>query len=190
MQVLSRVVSKFPKPGAAGRAALALAALLAASGCQNDPDEKAPQCPTALFPPDAATITRYDGKGTDLTNLVLSGRMLDVKGACKGQIGHKVLKARAHVEMQLTRGPAFTGRDIDVRYNVAVVKNGQPLEKQALVQHVTFPPNVDSVQVTGQEVKFTFPTDRGLNGPSYTIYFLFELTPEELQANQAALRNK
>lgn len=162
-------------------------ALLALAACTPDPEEKAPQCPVAIAPTDAATLTRYDGRGTDLTNLVLSGRVLDLKAACRGLLGHNTLKAQTQLQMVLTRGPAATGRDVDVPYVVAVMKDGALLERREYSQHVTFPPNVDTVQVTGQEVNLAFPTDRGLTGPNYTIYFVFELTPAELAANQRAL---
>lgn len=168
------------------RAAMAGLAALALAGCNGDPDEQAPACPQAFLSPDAATLTRYDGHGTDLTNLVLSGRLTDIKGACRGLLGHREITARAHVEMVLTRGPAARGRAVDVPYNVAVVHDGQVLEKQQFVQHVVFPPNVETVQVTGQEVKLKLQTRRGLTGPSYAIYFVFELTPAELAANQRA----
>ena len=167
--------------------AAALLGALSLAACTPDPDEQAPQCPLAYLRPDAATLTRYDGRGTDLTNLVLSGRLQNIHGACKGLLGHKKLTAHAHVEMVLTRGPAAQGRDVDVPYNIAVVSKGRVLQKQELVQHVTFPPNVDTVQVAGQDVDMDFPTDRGLTGPNYTIYFVFELTPAELAANQRAL---
>jgi hypothetical protein len=170
-----------------GPAAMLVLSGLALSACTPDPDEQAPQCPLAYLRPDAATLTRYDGKGTDLTNLVLSGRLQNIRGACKGLLGHKNLTAHAQVEMVLTRGPAARGRDVDVPYNIAIVRSGQVLQKQELVQHVTFPPNVDTVQVTGQDINLAFPTDRGLTGPNYTIYFVFELTPAELAANQRAL---
>jgi hypothetical protein len=168
----------------------AAAALLALAACTPDPDEKAPECPVAMLRPDASTLTRYDGHGTDLTNLVLSARMQDVKGACKGLLGHNTLAAHAHAEMVLTRGPAATGRDADVPYIVAVMKGGQVLEEHDYVQHVSFPPNVDTVQVKGTEVYFSFPTHRGLGGQNYTIYVLFNLSPAELAANQRALGAK
>ena len=177
-----------------GRAALAIPAafmailsLTALTACTPDPDEQAPQCPLRYLRPDAATLSRYDGHGTDLTNLVLSGRLQNIQGACKGLLGHQKLTAHAHIEMVLTRGPAASGREFDVPYIVAVTKKGQVLQKQELIQHVVFPPNVDTVQATGEEVNMVFPTDRGLTGPNYTIYFLFDLTPAELAANQRAL---
>lgn len=167
------------------RAAFLAAAAAALTGCVNDPDEKAPQCPLAYLRPDAATLTRYNGRGTDLTDLVLTARMLDIKGTCSGVLGGKSLKAHAHVEMVMTRGPAAQGRSVSVPYNVAIVEQGRVLQKQQLTANVAFPPNVDTVQVRGDEVNFLFPTPHGLGGANYTIYFVFELTPAELAANQA-----
>ena len=128
---------------------LFLTGLLSLGACTPDPDEQAPQCPLAYLRPDAATLTRYDGRGTDLTNLVLSGRLLNINGACKGLLGHRKLTAHSQVQMVLTRGPAAKSRAFDVPYNIAIVRQGQVLQKQELVQHVVFPPNVDTVQVSG-----------------------------------------
>jgi hypothetical protein len=186
MQVLRSLTSH----GRVATPCLALLALLAVGGCENDPDEKAPACPIALTRPDASSLTRYDGRGTDLTDLVLNARITNVKGFCKGQLGHKTLDAHAHIEMLVTRGPAAQGRDMTLQYNVAVMHNGVILERKPYVQHIVFPPNVDSVQVQGEEIPFTFTTERGLTGPSYKIYFVLQLTPEELAANQRALQAK
>ncbi len=161
--------------------------LVALAGCQADPDEKAPQCPVALTRADAASVARYDGRGRDLTNLVLSAKLEDVKGVCQGQLGHSLLKATAHAQFLLTRGPAAQGRDADLQYDVAILKNDRILEKKLYTQHVTFPSNVDTVEVTGDDIAFSFPTKRGLGGPNYKIYFVLELTPDELAANEAAL---
>ena len=93
----------------------------------------------------------------------------------------------SHAEMVLTRGPAAHGREFDVPYIVAVTKKGVLQQKQELIQHVVFPSNVDTVDVTGEDVNMVFPTERGLTGPNYTVYYLFELSPAELAANQRAL---
>jgi hypothetical protein len=185
MQVLKSPKSR----GALARLAPALA-FLALAGCQADPDEKAPQCPVFTTQADADHVARYDGRGQDLSNLVLSARLQDVKGACKGQLGHKIITAHAHAIFVLTRGPAAQGRDTDLQYNVAVRKDGRTLQETQYTQHVAFPSNVDSVQVTGDEIKFSFPTQRGLSGPSYTVYFVLQLSPGELAANQRALQSK
>lgn len=157
--------------------------LLGLAGCDNNPDETAAECPKFKLLPhdDGATLLRYTARGTDLTDLVLSGRITDVKGACIGLLGGRQVKARAHVVMVLTRGPAATSAETDVRYGMGVVKRGQILDApQIFTQHVSFPPNVNTVQVSGQDVNFAFPTPRGVTGPDYQVYVYFQLTPAEL----------
>jgi hypothetical protein len=163
--------------------ALACIPLLGLAGCDNNPDETAAECPKFKLLPhdDGATLLRYTPRGTDLTDLVLSGRITDVKGACIGLLGGRQVKARAHVVMVLTRGPAATSAETDVRYGMGVVKRGQILDApQIFTQHVAFPPNVNTVQVAGQDVNFAFPTPRGVIGPDYQVYVYFQLTPAEL----------
>ena len=173
--------ASLPTIGLAGLALLGIAAL---GGCASDPEEKAPQCPQPYLLPNAASLTRYGPRGTDLTDLVLSGRMIDVKGGCGGVLGGKHVTAHAHVEMVLTRGPASTSNTVDVPYSIGIVKSGQVLQAHDYVEHVVFPPNVNTVQVTGQEVNFDFPTPKGITAPSYHVYFYFQLTPEELARNK------
>jgi len=175
-------------PRAAMRAAmLAAVSVVALAACTPDPDEKAPQCPVPLVPKDAASITRYDGRGTDLTDLVYSARLVNVVGTCKGMLGHNNVKASAHAELIVTRGPAAQGREIDLPYNLAVVRDGAVIDHRELVQHIAFPPNVDTVRVTGEERWFTIPAPRGLGAQNYKLYYLLALTPAELEANRKAL---
>jgi hypothetical protein len=164
--------------------AAALAACLALTGCGGDPNEEAAQCPVAALLPDAATLTRYRATGTDLANLELSVRLTDVQGACVGQMGVQQEGAHAHVVMLVVRGPASDANAVDVPYAVGVMRNGRILDEHSYVQHVVFPPNVNTVQVTGQEVKFMLPTGRGVSAPSYHLYFWLKLSPAELAANR------
>ena len=157
--------------------------LLGLSSCDLDPDETAAQCPkfTLLPHDDGATLARYTSRGHDLTDLVLSGRITDIKGACIGVLGIKQLKVKAHLIMVLTRGPAATSSEVDVPYGMGVVKRGQIIgAPQFFTQHAVFPPNTNSIQVEGQEVDFTFPTPKGLVGPDYHVYVFFKLSPSEL----------
>lgn len=180
------------RPRTTGQAARLLAtpallslALLAA--CAADPEEKAPLCPQAYLRADAANLTRYNGRGHDLTDLVLNVRLVDVKGACVGQLGKSLVKSHVHAVMLVTRGPAAQGRDVDIQYNVALTHKGKLERHEAHTQHITFPPNVDTVQVTSDEVEFDLQTKRGVGGQEYSIYFVLQLTPAELAANRAAL---
>jgi hypothetical protein len=168
--------------------AAALAFCMALAGCHGDPNEEAAQCPKPYLLPDAASLVRYKGSDTDLSDLILNVRLTDVQGACSGKIGTRLEGAHAHVVMQVTRGPASQATEVDIPYGVGVMRAGNILGEEHYVQHVVFPPNVDAVQVTGEEIKFSLPTGKVVTGPSYHLYFWLQLTPEELRANR--LRGK
>jgi hypothetical protein len=161
-----------------------MAAALALGGCSGDPNEEAAECPKPYLLPDAASLSRYNGHGTDLADLVLNVRLTDVRGACVGKLGVRQEGAHAHVVMVVNRGPASRGNEVDIPYGIGVVLNGQIKDEHDYVQSVVFPPNVNTVQATGQEVNFLFPTAKTVTGPSYHIYFFLKLSPEELEANR------
>jgi hypothetical protein len=166
-------------------ALLLAAACLALSACGADPNETAAQCPKPYLLPDAASLARYRGTGRDLSDLVLSARLTDVRGACIGLLGTHQEGAHVHVVMTVTRGPAATSAEADIPYGLGVLRDGAILDEARYVQHVVFPPNVDTVQVTGQEVQMKLPTRKGVTGPSYHLYFWLQLTPAELAANRS-----
>ena len=152
-------------------AVLSLVAALAVGGCNADPDEQAVQCPKPYLLPDAASLARYRSTGHDLSDLVLSVRLTDVQGACAGKLGTKLEGAHAHVVLVVTRGPAATGSEADVPYGLGVMRDGRILDEARYVQHVVFPPNVNTVQVTGQELQLKLPTNKYVTLPSYHLYF-------------------
>ena len=162
----------------------ALLLALAASACHADPNEEAVQCPRAYVLPEASHVSHFDGRGTDISDLVLGARLTDVQGACSGKLGVREEGAHGHVVMVVTKGPAATSNEADVGYILGVVRDGQILDKAAYVQHVTFPPNVSNLEVTGQEIALKLPTGKGVSGPNYHLYFMLNLTPEELAANR------
>ena len=158
--------------------------LLALAGCNADPEEQAVQCPKPYLLPDAARLVRYDSRGTDISDLLLSVRITDVQGACSGKLGVRAEGAHVHAVMVATRGPAATSAEADIPYGVGVTRAGGIIDEKFYTQHVTFPPNVTTLQVTGQEIHMTLPTSKDIAGPSYHLYFFLKLSPEELQANR------
>jgi hypothetical protein len=65
------------------------------------------------------------------------------------------------------------------------MRDGEVLDEHSYQQHIVFPSNVGTVQVTGQEIPFLFPTAKSLTGPNYHLYFWLDLTPADLAANRA-----
>ncbi len=157
---------------------------LAVAACHADPNEEAVQCPRAYVLPEASHVSHFDGRGTDISDLVLGVRLTDVQGACSGKLGVREEGAHGHVVMVVTKGPAATSNTADVGYILGVVRNGVILDRASYVQHVVFPSNVDTLEMTGQEIALKLPTGKGVSGPSYHLYFMLNLTPEELAANR------
>ncbi len=164
-------------------AALACTAVLAGCG-SDDPNEFPPACPAASILADGADLTRNDGHGFDITNVVLDGRMTGLQGKCRRSEDHKTLDAELRVGMDLTRGPSAAGRTAAVPYFVAVSRDDRILDKRVLTINVTFPANTDRLHVDGEPVMLAFPTPKGVIGPNYKIVVGFQLTPQELAANR------
>jgi hypothetical protein len=163
---------------------LTLAAALALAGCNADPNEEAMQCPLLYRLPDASRLARYDGRGTDISNLILSVRLADAKGACSGRLGAQQEGAHVHAVMIVTRGPAARSAEADIPYKIGVLHEGAIISEKSFVQHVVFPPNVTTLEVTGEEIPMVLPVGKAVTGPSYHLYLWLQLSPAELQANR------
>ncbi len=169
-------------PGAWSGALLLVA--LSASGC-TDPNSFAPACPVSEIVPEAGDITRWRGSGHDVTDLALSGKITGVKADCFAGEKPGTIRGRVQVQLALNRGPAASGRSVSVQYFVAVTRGQNILDKAVYPIQATFPPNVDTLSFTGEEVNLVFPTPKGVSGPDYTVEYGFQLSPEELAANRA-----
>jgi len=165
----------------------ALPALMLAPlfGCGPGRNEFAPACPVAALVPALADLTRFNGNGHDLTDLVVQARIVQVNGACSpGSAG--TLATSVSISITMQRGPGMNGREADVPVFVAVAKGEDVLDKQMLPVHVVFPPNVDRVTMTSKPIDLSLPVNESVNGPSYRIIAGFQLTPDEVEANRRA----
>jgi hypothetical protein len=171
------------------QAALA-AGLLLLSGCgggsQNAAGPQfAPPCPRPALVRQAEDITRYNGAGNDMTDMVLDGRITGLRGSCQLADQAEQLDVMVQVDLDLARGPAAPGRTLDVAYFVAATEGDQILQKQVQFARVAFPPNVDRVRVSGRPVHLRLAVGPNKSGAAYAIRVGFQLTPEELQLNRA-----
>ncbi len=162
-------------------AALIVPAL--AAGCGQSDDTFAPICPTLALVKDGADITRFNGRGQDVTDLVVAGRITAVPAACSWG-GRNVVKSSLRVSMSVFKGPAAQGRVINLPYFVAVTLNGNVVDKQNFVYPVSFPPNVDRVSVTSDEVQLRMSISKEAPASMYRVYVSFALNPEELAFNR------
>ncbi len=164
---------------------LALPILALLAGCAStDPYAFPPVCPQFGTVPDAADVTRFRGRGTDLTDMAMDARITAPRGKCARDAEGR-LKVDTFVRLLVTRGPAAQGRTESVDYFIAVVEGqGRILAKYPLRAQVEFPPNVDRVELTGETVTLSLPTKAGKGGDAFTLLSGFQLTPAELAFNR------
>lgn len=167
-----------------------LAAPLVLSGCDSwsrIKGREAPPCPPVYIMADAAKITKYrPGPGRDLTDVEMEGEVVAFKGDCI--YDDKGGEVSLQLAFELRRGPAATGRTLDVTYFVAVPKfYPAPGAKGLFTFPVTFPETVDRIRVTDDEVSMRLPVRDKELIDNYEIYLGFQLTPEEMEDNR---RNK
>ena len=173
----------FPRPTLPGAAfVLVLVCSLSACGGPDRP-QFAPVCPQTGILSDAADITTFRGTGTDLTDMVLDGRVTGLSGKCASpDMDH--LRTQISVNMDLTRGPAMRGRTTDVTYFVSVSRGDTILDKKAYTLHVTFNDNSERLRLTGDQLDILLPTPGKVTGSDFRILVGFQLDPAELAFNR------
>lgn len=173
---------------------LAVVAGLALAGC-TDPNAFAPACPGLRLLPDGADLTRFNGTGRDLTDLVFQARLDGVPpstGSCKwADKTHTRVAVTMQVAMTATRGPAMAGRSSALPYFVAVGEGPgghQILDRQEYATKITFPGNVDRTSVVSDPVTLLLPVSREKSAAAYTVWVSLQLTPDELTYNRTHAR--
>ncbi len=133
--------------------------------------------------PDAADITRFNGQGRDVTNLVVRGRLTDVPAICElAKPG--TVRATLHVGADFTRGPAAAA-GAPVGYFIALMRGEKVLSEQDFAFAPTFGANVDFASVRGDDIELLLPVDKANSAATYRIFVGFRLTQDELAYNRA-----
>ena len=162
---------------------LLLLAAVGLAGCGPTLPRFPPACPVTGILRDGADMTRFRGNGTDLTDMVVDGRITGVSGKCAlDDLTH--LHTVISVSMNLTRGPAAEGRQADVTYFVSVSRGDTILDKRDYTLNVGFPRNSERVRLTGDQIDLVLPVSSSLSGSAYSVLVGFQLTPEQLAFNR------
>lgn len=163
-------------------AAVSILPTLLLAGC-GPSDQFPPICPSVALLADAADLTQYSPKGQDLTDLMLDGRITAVPATCRrGAPG--VVSVTLKVSATVTRGPAFTERDVSVPIIVGVTDGGEVRDRKAFTLAGHYKSNVDTMLLTSQDINLDFPVTPQKNAGAYRIYVGFQLTPDELALNR------
>ncbi|MBU6499635.1 MAG: hypothetical protein KGQ40_13995, partial [Rhodospirillales bacterium] len=130
-----------------------------------------------------ADLTQFDAHGQDLTDTELQARITGVPAVC-GAGPHGTVKAQIQVDMDLSRGPAATGRDVGVPYFITIMRGGAVLEQKDYVATTQFPANLDSIKISDDPINMVFPVSAQVPSGAYVIYVGFRLTAAQLAYNR------
>ena len=164
--------------------ALLLLATLGLAGCGGANLPKfPPACPVTGILRDGADSTQFRGTGTDVTDMVLDGRITGLSGKCNlDDVTH--LHTVISVSMELTRGPAAQGRQGSVTYFISVSRGDTILDKKDYTVNVEFPRNSERLRLTGDQIDLTLPVNDKRSGAAYSVLVGFQLSPEQLAFNR------
>lgn len=162
-------------------AALGLVAFGLAS-CGPGKGQFAPACPVPGLVRPLQELSRYRGASTDLRELVIRARIIDIVGKCEPGDNANSVVATVNVVVDALRGPAMQGDAISLPVFVAITNSGTIYDKTLFWLPVQFPPNVDGARVIGKEVRMVIPVTPQKTAAAYGVIAGFQLTPAEIAA--------
>jgi hypothetical protein len=183
----SLMPARLSKLGWALRAALLAMLPTLLVECGPARNEFPPACPGTAILGNAADLSTYrpGSSSRDLIDLVVHAGIVGVRGSCREGDRKNQLAVTLNVLVELTRGPAMPGREVDVPVFVAVTDGDKILDKYAYLMHAVFPSNVDRVTLTPGDTNIVLPVTTARSGAAYTIVTGFQLPPNQLQAPPA-----
>ena len=162
-------------------ATLLVALLSLQTSCGPAKNQFAPPCPGQAILGDAADYEVRRGAGaSDLTDLVVHARIIGIQGSCREGDRKNQLAVTVVVGVELARGPAMPGREIDVPVFAAVTEGETILDKRTLLMHAVFPSNVDRVALGAGPINLVLPVTQAKSGAAYTILGGFQLSPDQM----------
>ena len=162
-------------------ASMALAALVTA--CGPGRNEFAPVCPVPELVRSLTDLVRYQNGIADAAHLIISARIIDIRGKCEPG-GRDKVRATARVVIDVTRGPAMPGLAYVLPVFVAVTEAGQVEAKSEYALAVEFSKTGAAARAVSPEIDLALPVPAGKSGAAYRIVAGFQLTPEEVAANR------
>lgn len=178
---------------AAGLGSLMLVGLL--SGCEDTDTTHtfAPACPKFDVPGQVADRITYDGKGLDAAHRLISTHILAVRGDCRtgpqDERKRPMTRVRLSLNLQLDRGPASTHDAVTVPYFVAILQDGNIVDKKIFTETIKLPPTVSTSQTSTPLRFIDIPTGNNPQISPYAMEIGLQLNHAELDYNRAHLRS-
>lgn len=177
-----------------GRRALLAAVLLLPGACSLFGDDAPPlPCPPFATPQETGQLTRFDGGGRDLTDVLFQARVLSVTGTCAYERDETVVETDLLITFEVERGPALrrlagegSGSTAGFTYFVAVATaEAEPriLSRESFDVQAPLEGNRGRVAIS-DEIAPRIPLGPGEDGSDYRIYVGIELNRAELEYNR------
>lgn len=171
---------------------LAAAALAGLGGCDNTAQGAfAPACPATEIPSSASDRFVYDGRSLDVGSLVSHVQITSLAGDCEpgpeDEHHRKMVRTRISLSLNVTRGPASDGADVEVPYFIAIMRDGKIVDKKIFTDTFTLPPNVSAQSFRTPLRLIDLPASRNIQENPYTLEIGLQLTHAELDYNRAHL---
>ncbi|MCX5619435.1 hypothetical protein [Bombella pollinis] len=175
-----------------GLSTLMLVTLL--TGCEGEDTTHtfAPACPKFDVPSPLADLITYDGKGLDAAHRLTSTHILAVQGDCrtgpKDEQKRPLTRVRLSLNLQLERGPAAKGDTVTIPYFVAILQDGQIVDKKIFTETVKLTPSLSVMQANTPLRFIDIPTGNNPQISPYSMEIGFQLNHDELTYNRTHLR--
>ncbi len=165
---------------------------LALAGCDSTPqDYFAPPCPKPTIMADLADLDLYrPGGGSDASDLAYSVRVTGLSGTCSTGKTRGTTNATVSMSIAVNRGPAGVARVLTVPYFIAVVKDGEVLDKTAYAMDAQFTTTTGTVALVTDPVSLLLPTPQGVSSADYRIVGGLQLSPAQVERNRASMAAK
>ncbi len=164
-------------------AVTAAAGLLAA--CSSE-EAAPPPCPVVVLAQDTGRLTRFEGSGRDLTDVLFEARIVNADLTCEYDDG--TVEAYLRLLFEITRGPADTSRKAQFEHIVAITDREQNiLVREEFQLETEFPGNRTERQLV-DEIDQIIPLAEGKNGADYVVYVGLALSRDELDYNRRTAR--
>lgn len=161
------------------RLPLLVAVVLVVAGCAGR--EAPPPCPSVVAVPGAERLTRFDGDGQDLTDVVFEAEFQDIRLNCDHD--DDMVEAVLQLRILVAEGPADTSGQADVAYFVAVgTRDRRILAREEFALKIPFSGNKRRVAAV-EEITQRIPLKPGQSGADYVVYVGLAVRPGELRYN-------
>lgn len=144
-------------------------------------------CPTVGVLAGADTITVFDGKGHDLTDVVLKATIDKAVTSCEYDTDEHTISVDIAYNGSAEMGPAATGTDMNLKGFLAVTRtDGKLVRKDIYDIPLSFDKGSQQIRFLKSIDGTVVPYGGTVNGSIYEMLVGFQVTKEQLDYNRKA----